>query len=334
LNYELPKVNRNVNFIEKLVNTASENKYSDVDIVIPKSDDVMERIKLKADKGFSPSALNTYRNCSLQFYFQAIAGIKETDEVEETIGADTLGSIIHEVLEKLYVPFIGTQLSVAAIKEMKSLTETYTYNLFEEQYGKSGIAYGKNLLTIKVALRFINNFLNQEIEFLNNKSLPATKIISLETSLEIKLQINDLEIKIHGMADRIDEQGDKLRIIDYKTGTVQNKELHFDDWEDLKEDSSLAKSFQLLTYAWLYKKMNPLSTKNTISGIITFRELSSGLKTVKINNSEVLNNDVLFDFEQQLTTILKEIINPEIPFSQTITAENCIYCSFKGVCNR
>jgi len=54
-----------------------------------------------------------------------------------------------------------------------------------------------------------------------------------------------------------------------------------EDWDAIRSDSGLAKSFQLLTYAWLYQKMHPEIKENLVSGIITFRELSAGLKPLK-----------------------------------------------------
>lgn len=60
----------------------------------------------------SPSSLNSYRDCKLRFYFHYIAHLREPKEVLETIGADTLGTIIHEALKILYEPAIGTILTV------------------------------------------------------------------------------------------------------------------------------------------------------------------------------------------------------------------------------
>jgi ATP-dependent helicase/DNAse subunit B len=142
------------------------------------------------------------------------------------------------------------------------------------------------------------------------------------------------QIKIKGKVDRIDTVGSVTRIIDYKTGLADSKELKLEDWDDIRSDAGLAKSFQLLTYAWLYQKTNPIINENIVSGIITFRELSAGLKTVKVNDSERLNQLVLSDFEKQLNLLLTEIMDTEVPFSQTPETDNCEYCAFKGICNR
>ena len=334
--YELPKVNPSVVIKEMLVNIPVKEEKHNHTIRIEKSADIIEKLKAKAEYGFSPSLLNRYRNCTLQFYFQAIAGLKEVDEVEETIGADTLGSSIHKVLQNFYTPFIGKKIVAEDIKKMKPQVEAATLAVFEEEYSKTEISFGKNLLTLKVALKFINNFLNEEIKNIssNEANSKPTMIKALEQELETNLTVGSQQIKIKGNADRIDSIGKLTRIIDYKTGLADTKELKFEEWDEIRTNTKLAKSFQLLMYALMYQKMNPALQEHLISGIITFRELSAGLKTVKVNQSEELNVDVLKEFEEQVKLLLSEIFNPEMAFEQTQAIENCEYCHFVGICNR
>ncbi len=334
--HELPKVNKQVVIEEKLVNIPVDVDNTGNIINIQKTRTIIEKLKEKATKGFSPSLLNTYRNCTLQFYFQAIAGLREAEEVEETIGADTLGNAIHEVLEILYQPFIGKKVNATDIKEIKKLVEVHTISVFEKEYSKTEISYGKNLLTIKVALKFINNFLDSEIKRFNTweKAGKPVMIKALEQQLESTLTIGNQIVKLHGKADRIDAVGSLIRIIDYKTGIAEDKELKLEEWNNIQKDSTFAKSFQLLMYAWMYQKMNPSIQDNMVSGIITFRELSAGLKTVKINKNDLLNASILKEFEEQLENILVELFDPAIEFIQTTDIDNCEYCAFKGICSR
>jgi CRISPR/Cas system-associated exonuclease Cas4 (RecB family) len=178
--------------------------------------------------------------------------------------------------------------------------------------------------------------LDSEIKTTNKCELESKPLIikNLEQKLETTLTINNQLVKLHGNADRIDGVGSITRIIDYKTGIAESKELKLEEWSTIQTDSTLAKSFQLLMYAWMYQKMNPAIIDNLVSGIITFRELSAGLKTVKINNNDLLNLSVLDKFQEQLEIILTEILNPSIEFKQTLDLDNCEYCTFKGICNR
>ena len=334
--YELPKVNPNVTVTEQLVSIPIVNNGADNKIEIEKTDLILEKLKEKSEFGFSPSLLNIYRNCSLQFYFHAVARLKEADEVEETIGADTLGNVIHEALDIFYKPFVGKKIQVADIKEMKKLVEGTTLELFKVKYSETEVSYGKNLLTLKVALKFINNFLDSEIVNIQAAEKAGTPIIikALEQELENNITVGKQVIKIKGKADRIDMVGSTTRIVDYKTGLVDNKELKLEEWDVIRSDSGLAKSFQLLTYAWLYQRMNPEIKENLVSGIITFRELSAGLKPVKVNESSSLNVEVLNEFEKQLHQLVSEIMDVKSNFTQTAELDNCEYCAFKGICNR
>lgn len=334
--HELPKINKDVVIEEKLVNIPVNVKGLGNVVTVSKTGKILKKLKLKAEKGFSPSLLNVYRNCSLQFYFQAIAGLREVEEVEEDIGADTLGNVIHEVLEVLYTPFVGKVLKVSDVEGMKKKAKSLAVEVFEKEYSKSEISYGKNLLTVKVALKFLLNFLNAEIKNVIKYEKEKTPLIikSVEESLETVISVGGQDVKLHGKADRIDGLGALTRIVDYKTGVANDKELKLSEWIELKHDAGLAKSFQLLMYAWMYQKMNPVVKDNLVSGIVTFRQLSAGLKTVKINKSELLTVDLLNSFEEQLKDILSAVFDAQKEFVQTEELDNCLYCSFKGVCNR
>ena len=82
-------------------------------IEILKTQPILDRLKeIATIKGFSPSALTNYLRNPIQFYYQRILGVRENEEVEENVAANTLGTIIHEVLEKMYQPFEGTNIQI------------------------------------------------------------------------------------------------------------------------------------------------------------------------------------------------------------------------------
>ena len=53
-------------------------------------------------KGISPSGLNTYIECQLQFYLKHVARIREAKEVDEVLDARIFGNLLHEVMELFY----------------------------------------------------------------------------------------------------------------------------------------------------------------------------------------------------------------------------------------
>ena len=64
------------------------------------------------------------------------------------------------------------------------------------------------------------------------------KILNIESRLASDFPINDIDVdtKIKGKVDRIDEYNGTLRIIDYKTGVVEPRDLEIGDWGDLTLD--------------------------------------------------------------------------------------------------
>lgn len=336
LMYELPKLNPQATITQQLVNIPVRSDAMNTGIVIQKDQRVMEKLQARIEYGLSPSSLNKYRNCSLEFYFHAIAGLREVEEVEEVIGADVLGSAIHEVLEILYQPFVGRVVNGPDIEAMKPQVEELTIRSLEKHYSQGDISFGKNLLTLKVAIKFINNFLDQETKYIDQlkKEGKALTILALESELQSELEIFGAPVKLKGNADRIDRVGELIRIVDYKTGLAEKKELEFDDFEELMQDSGLNKSFQLMMYAWMYDRMKLADKAALVSGIISFRELSKGLKSVSASGKKLLKEEELDQFETQLKVLLSKVMDPGVDFVQTEDTGNCQYCSFKGVCGR
>jgi ATP-dependent helicase/nuclease subunit B len=119
LQSELPRKNPNAKITELLMTLPPSTKVADDTIVIEKTPEIMQRLLLMAEKGFSPSALNTYKSCKLQFYFQNVEKLRENEEVEETLEADTFGTLIHAVLEEFYKPLEGKEITKADIKAMQ-----------------------------------------------------------------------------------------------------------------------------------------------------------------------------------------------------------------------
>jgi hypothetical protein len=337
---ELPRYNSKINIKENLlINDPPAQK--DHSISVNKSPEIIEALLKHAEKGYSPSAVNTYISCQLRFYFQYVEGIKEAEETTETIDAATLGSVVHYVMQKLYDSVKNKQLLQSDIKSMSHQVEVLTKEGFATYYPNGDVNYGKNLLIVKVANKFLNNFLKQEallIEKLNQSKQALTVIMLeelLETSVQVRLQDDKtIPVKITGYIDRIDYAGETVRIIDYKTGVVKKEELKFDSWDQLLNDSKYAKSLQLLMYAYLYSKEN--KTENLNAGIITFRSLSKGFMPVCCpgSNNNIIDEAAIGKFEEILFSIISSVFNTEIPFVQTDDTKKCNICPFAGICIR
>ena len=288
---------------------------------IYKTDAVINKIKELAAKGFSPSSLTNYIRNPLDFYYQKILGIKENDLVEETVAANTLGTVVHETLKDLYSPLLHKNLNVSDIKDMKPKIEALVKKHFQLTYKKSDLKKGKNLIIFEIAKRYVLNFLNTEIDDLKNGN--SIKVLHVETDVEASMYIDEIDfsVVIKGQIDRIDEYNGTLRVIDYKTGNVQSNKVELVDWNDIITDyDKYSKSFQVLMYAYILNANKPF-TQPVEAGVVSFKNLNAGFlkfgKKEKPNSRQKNNNitqDTLNAFSEQLKKLILEIFNPDIDF--------------------
>ena len=288
---------------------------------IEKTDAVMQRLQEIATKGFSPSALSSYIRNPIDFYFQKILRLNETEEVEETVAANTLGTIVHDTLEVLYKTFISQFLSSELLKALKPRIEEEVTKQFKKTFKGGTFNKGKNLIIFEVAKRYIENFINQEISEIEAGN--EIKIISIENNLDVEVPISELSfpVKIKGKVDRVDEYNGQLRIVDYKTGKVAQGDVELVDWEEITVDYKYSKAFQILVYALMINK--EILIENAEAGIISFKNLSSGFlkfgKKEKVGartKDQLITQETLDTFTDELKGLILEICNPNEPFTE------------------
>jgi hypothetical protein len=290
-------------------------------IRVDKSESVVVRLKeIATGKGFSPSALTSYVRNPIQFYFQRVLSIRESEEVEENIALNTLGTIIHETLEALYTPVIGKYLSIADLDAMLAVTNEEVLKQFKEIYKEGEVKKGKNLLAFEVAKRNVFNFLNEEKKLIENGD--AVKVLALEATLERDLVDERLPfpVKIAGNVDRIEIRNGKVRIIDYKTGKVDKNNVVLKDWNGLTLDLKNDKIIQLLCYAFMYEEQtNGLDME---AGIISFKNMKGGFLPFGTKEGKelftVITSEVLEEFKSELIVLINEILDADVPFEEKI----------------
>lgn len=291
--------------------------------VIKKDNDVIKRLKEIAEKGFSPSSLTNYIRNPLDFYYQKILKIREYDEVEETVAANTLGTVVHNTLEDFYKPLIGSFLSVDIVKKLKKdIQKTVTHH-FAAIYKEGDITKGKNLIIFEIAKRYVSNFLDLEIEDLKKGN--DIKIIAIEANNKVLIDIPEIDFPVYitGMVDRVDEYNGVTRIIDYKTGKVDQANVELVEWETINNDyKKFSKPFQILTYAYMMDASQNLNFP-VEAGIISFKNLSNGfLKFAKKDKpgsrlkDTAITKETIDSFKVELKKLIIEICNIDIDFTE------------------
>lgn len=285
---------------------------SETIVLLEKTPAALKRIKEISLKGFSPSSLESYIKNPKDYYFQKLLNLK-TEEVDEGFASHKIiGLVFHETIEFLYKPFIGKHLEKKALKE--SLLNTDKVLKLSFVRNNEPFDSGKNLIIFEVIKSALKTFINNEIEDLNNGN--GIKIIALEKSIKGALKLNqDSEVLITGIIDRVDERNGVTRVIDYKTGLVSSSNLTIKDMSLICKDPLRTKAMQLMCYSWMYFR----STKceKISAGIISFRNLSKGLMTLKIKNSQsdLIDNLSIDNFEEELKNLVTKIMDPNVDFT-------------------
>ncbi len=342
--HELPSYNPSISIRERILNSPLPKGMASPVITIMKEGNVLEMMFKKSELGFSPSSLNAYRKCSLRFYFSEIAGLRERETTTDEIDSRTLGSIVHLVLYQLYHPYQNQVLSEKDFTAMMRMTDECVRKAFTNFLNGSAITYGKNYLLVQVASIMIRNFLKTEImrmqAFSNSSRSLTVKFLEhhLRKNISVCSEKKMMEIVVKGVIDRIDHDGSGLRVLDYKTGISEKKELMISSWEDLLHDPKLDKGFQLLTYAWLLSGRQPRVAVS--AGIFSLRKPGDGAMMVQVpgeedgNSVELLGVMELLNFENVLKDLITEIYDIHLPFIQTEDRERCRYCPYLNICGR
>ncbi|NDW19234.1 PD-(D/E)XK nuclease family protein [Dysgonomonas sp. 216] len=314
-------------------------------IAVQKDASVLEKMKAfsSGERSLSASAINTYLDCPLQFYFSVVEGIQQEDEISETIEADVFGSIFHSVMEWLYDRFEGQLITAdllqAIAKDNKLLTEvierSFAKNFFKIDPSKARKLVGQNYLTGEVIKRYVKRVLSTDAK------LTPFKYIESEKRLEKVYTLpTGLNVSLKGFIDRVDEIKGHTRIIDYKTGRgiLQFKSIeHLFDKEAKDRPKAV---MQVFMYAHLYMLENP--EKILEPGIYYLRNLfderfdpnviyKPSLRDLyRVNDFSEYQTEFVRLFDDCLT----EIFNANIPFTQTTTGKACEWCKFTGICKK
>ena len=289
---------------------------------INKTRDIIAKLELIADKGFSPSSLAQYIRNPIDFYNFKVLGIREIDGVEETIEAKTFGNIIHYTLEELYKPFEGQFLKSGELKKLIPKVDEVIMRFYSRTYKNGDITRGKNLISFEIAKRYINNFITQEINNLDKGH--KIKIYAVEKQVETILNHSSIRIpvRLKGSVDRIDSFDGVLRIIDYKTSKVSQSDLNLINLSEVINDyKKYNKIFQLLMYAYILIGTEEFQPPFEL-GIYSFKNLKSGFLKFKLKDkslttqglSDLINDNLINGFENQLILLLNDIFCVENDF--------------------
>lgn len=321
LDEELPRVNPEAEIVKNIINV-SPSSITDMERKVAKSPYIISKLQRLLEEGVSPTALYTYINCPLDFYYKYVIGLREDEEVEEHVDASTLGTVIHEVLEQLFGPFQNQELTPEHLNEMVKQLPEVLEAVFSNHFPSGQHREGKNVLSYNIAGKYIRDFLKSERQRVTERPIRLFQVESQQSGV-----VPGGKLRLKGVIDRVEETETAVRVIDYKSGNAESRELQVDHVSDLFEEGQYQKAFQLLTYSWLSQQgSNMPEGKALEAGIISFRRLKQGILPLRIGGSQAIERESLEEFERQLMMLSEEILDPHLLFEHRKAAKYCAYC--------
>ncbi len=221
--------------------------------------------QLGSSRKWSASQFNDYGYCPFRFFAKRVLRLEELQAPEEGYDAAQLGSVQHEVLENTYLRILNEGLAILPENEAQAiqiLTEEAARwlptapqrwgfrptPLWEQE--KDEIVRRLSLL---IALDFSDNPKSPFVATSRSKAVISDlvnsvggerrvfaleKAFGMDGGLEAVVDGEAGPLWVRGKIDRVDRVGDKLIIIDYKSGSKTPKN------EDIEE----GRNFQMLLY--------------------------------------------------------------------------------------
>jgi CRISPR/Cas system-associated exonuclease Cas4 (RecB family) len=300
----------------------------------------------------TPSALSSYLDCRLRFYFRYVARLYEPNQVQEDIDAMAFGNLLHRTMEFLYKDFIEKEnrrtVEKSDFTRLQPMLEKAVIQAFSEHYalkeGEEPAFKGHDIIARDIILKFAKRILSEDEKY------APFEIVGLEAdagegyALDMPIQPNGkkLSVGLKGIIDRIDRKDGQVRVIDYKTGRDDKTFVDIPSLFDREHDKRNKAAMQVMFYGLLYKNRFPQDQDQVMAGLFNAKELFGGKFDIRLVHSEGPRQKTPVDditpfideYQKELTTLLEEIYNTEVPFDQTEDRKKCGYCPYAGICHR
>ena len=314
----------------------------------PKDDATMQ--VLDNFTSLSPSAINRYMRCQLQFYFNYILELHEPDETEEGEINDRLfGNIFHKAAQLIYDshgPVIQKEMLSHILRHPEQIG-IFVDRAFYEEMPELSIhdLNGLQIIKREVIIRYLQRLLE-----IDEQLAPFTIIGNekkVRASLSFTTSRGPQSILVGGSIDRLDQVTDtetgqeSLRVIDYKTGGRVPKSEVADFSEifnpEYIRDKHTDYYLQAMIYAQIVRhspEYNPLQLP-VKPGLLFIQhaQKTDYDPVLRINKKKISDiREYATDLHDNLSRLVAEIFEPSLPFAPTADRKQCLYCPYRQLC--
>jgi len=288
---------------------------------------------ISGEKTLSPSAINTYINCPLSYYFRYIRGLRKIDELQELPDERDYGNFLHYSLEDIYKPYLNniitTEIITSILSNKKGLLEKITVSIqraLSEDSATGSVNSGLIELAKNTVLKYVENTL------LFDKAKAPFTILGLEKKVKLNYPIANKNIWLGGEIDRLDNINDVYTIIDYKSATIKNTANSIEELFDTTATKRNNAVFQALLYSHIISELEHTDPEPQL---YFTRQLHLTKSAAIILAKKPLKrySEVKDEYSEALTSKLNDLFNLSLDFTQTEVVDNCKYCDFNKICN-
>lgn len=321
----------------------------------------------------SATSLMKYAACQVRFYFEHVLRIKTDETTSEYMDPITQGSVIHEVMQNIYLPASKQNIylehpQLIDAKLIKSRIENtrMTDVLIKRAINKlHNHLETKDLdMPLEGSTKFVARALRNQVLGILKFDLTQAPITlyGVEITGNIKLKMrNGRKINMRYAIDRIDSpyrcvdtDGTPLmRIVDYKTGALHNESesmemvfggdyhgknllqlwLYANLFDALPDKTSKSEERQEIS---LFGEDNIYPHRPYILELYDVGSMSKMKHSLPKIGEETQKNhaELNEEFLMRLEEMLEEIFDETHPFMPTENRKTCDSCPFKGICLR
>ena len=301
---------------------------------IQKTPHVMEVLQ-SSFTTLSPTAVNRYLRCPLQFYYHYVAGLLEPNvpDDEQELDNRIFGTIFHEAADIIYhqLPRHITTDVLDHLLKGKIEIERAVDEAFHRVMPDAPIG-GLHIINREVIIHYLRQLLQ-----IDRRLAPFT-ILGLECDV---YRLLSPKLRIGGRIDRLDlicedTPQERIRVIDYKTGSSQLRPLP--DVESIFSPEKIHDHSDYYLQTFVYADIVRQKRQKPTSPALLFIQHAAADDydpTLRFGREPILDiADHSQRFNELLDQQITQIFSPDVAFQPTSDLKTCRTCPYQQMCRR
>ncbi|WEK19192.1 MAG: PD-(D/E)XK nuclease family protein [Candidatus Pedobacter colombiensis] len=326
------------NYLEHKQSISTEKK---VPVIIHKDKNVMAVLNkyLTGEAQLSASALTSYVNCPLQFFYKYVAKIEEPEEISENLEANYIGSMLHYVLETFYRDLMveDKEITKHRIAEYRKKVPELAVKAFAQVMFENENHQVNHNGMQKVVLAIVEEYANLILDYDENEAPFEILALEKKDKVDFKFKVNGgvQTIILHGIIDRIDRKNGITRIVDYKTGSDILRYSNLADVFDTNSNKQNKALIQTLFYTYVFEQANGIErVEPNLYSIRNMRKdgtfFIEGKEKLKLNGVKL--ESIKEEFIGFLEAKLAELFDETKPFVPTENEAGFAFSPYLTLC--